>query len=138
MKKETSIFEAIKKRSNNLEKTVPCPNTFVPRLIQAVHAKTAGSHMALRGNFCSTIDVVKRHGKSCSLHLKKNFLVGDMDIWWGRHKWRTFRPPWPTSPGPGPKPLDRSISLKFLLETRLHSESFYTLDDLLGFQVQKL
>jgi len=31
-----------------------------------------------------------------------------------------------------------SISLKFLLETRLQSESFDTLDDLLGFRVQKL
>ena len=55
-----------------------------------------------------------------------------------RHKWSTFRPPWPTSPGPGPKPLDGSISLKFLLETRLQSESFDTLDDLLGFRVQTL
>jgi len=44
-------------------------------------------------------------------------------------------PFWPTSSGPGPKPLDGSISLKFLLETRLKSESFDTLDDLLGFQV---
>ena len=34
--------------------------------------------------------------------------------------------------------LDDSISLKFLLETRLQFESFDTLDDLLGFQVQKL
>jgi len=55
-----------------------------------------------------------------------------------RHKWRTFRPTWLTSPGPGPKPLDGSISLKFLLETRLQSGSFETLDDLLGFRVQKL
>jgi len=39
---------------------------------------------------------------------------------------RTFRPPWPTSPGPRLKPLDGSISLKFLLETRLQSESFDT------------
>jgi len=52
--------------------------------------------------------------------------------------WRTFRPPWPTSPGPGLKPLDGSISLKVLLETRLQYESFDTLDDLLGFRVQKL
>ena len=36
------------------------------------------------------------------------------------------------------QPLDGSISLKILLETRLQSESFDTLDDLLGFQVQKL
>jgi len=41
-------------------------------------------------------------------------------------------------PGPGCQPLDGSIALKFLLETRLQSESFDTLDDLLGFQVQKL
>jgi len=38
----------------------------------------------------------------------------------------------------GTKPLDGSISLKFLLDTRLQSESFDTLDDLLGFRVQKL
>jgi len=42
-------------------------------------------------------------------------------------------PPWPTSPGPGPKPLDDNILLKFLLETRLKSES---LADLLGFWLQ--
>ena len=52
--------------------------------------------------------------------------------------WRTFWPPWPTLPGPGCQPLGGSISLKFLLETRLQSESFDTLDDLLGFRVQKL
>jgi len=50
----------------------------------------------------------------------------------------TFRPPWLTLPGPGHQPLGGSISLKFLLETRLQSESFDTLDDLLGFRVQKL
>ena len=55
-----------------------------------------------------------------------------------RHKWRTFWPPWPTLPGPGRQPLGGGISLKFLLETRLQSESFHTLDDLLGFRVQKL
>jgi len=48
-------------------------------------------------------------------------------------KWRTFRPPWPTSADPEPKPLDGSISLKFLLEIRLQAKSFETLDDLLGF-----
>jgi len=49
-----------------------------------------------------------------------------------------FRPPWPTLPGPGRQPLGGSILLKFLLETRLQSESFDTLDNLLGFRVQKL
>jgi len=46
-----------------------------------------------------------------------------------------LRPPWPTSPSPGPKPLDDSISLKFLLETRLQSKSFDNLDDLIGVSV---
>jgi len=37
-------------------------NTFAPRLIQAVRAKTAGSHVALRGNCSgpvSATDLVK-------------------------------------------------------------------------------
>jgi len=48
---------------------------------------------------------------------------------------RTF---WPPSLGPGRQQLDGSISLKFLLDSRLQSEPFDTLDDLLGFRVQKL
>ena len=52
--------------------------------------------------------------------------------------WRTFRPPWPSLPGPGHQPLGGSISLIFLLETRLQCECFDTLDDLLWFQVLKL
>jgi len=71
--------------------------------------------------------------------MKKKFF--EFEFWifceW-HHKWSSFRPFWPTSSGPGPEPPDDSISLKFLLETRLESESFDTLDDLLGFQVQKL
>ena len=70
--------------------------------------------------------------------LEKKFLLGGCGFSEWHHKWRIFRPPWPTTPGPGPNPLDGSISLKFLLETRLQSESFDTLDDLLGIQVQKL
>jgi len=50
----------------------------------------------------------------------------------------TFRPPWPTLPGARRQPLGGSISLKFLLETRLQSGSFDTLYDLLGFQLKKL
>ena len=49
-----------------------------------------------------------------------------------------FGPSWPTSPGPGRQPLDRSILLKFLLNSKLQSKSFDTLDDLLRFRVQKL
>jgi len=41
--------------------------------------------------------------------------------------------------GPGQHQLlGGSISLKFLLETKLQSESFDTLDDPLGFRVKKL
>ena len=69
---------------------------------------------------------------------KKIFCLGVRVFCEWRHKWRTFWPPWPTLSGPGRQPLGGSISLKFLLETRLQSESFDTLDDLLGFRVQKL
>ena len=69
---------------------------------------------------------------------KKSFASGVRVFCEWRRKWRTSTPPWPTLPGPGFKPLGGSISLQFLLETRLQSESFYTLDDLMGFQFQKL
>jgi len=74
-----------------------------------------------------------------NLNCQKKFIAWGVRVFceW-RHEWRTFRPPWPTLPGPGRQPLGGSISLKFLLETRLQSESFDTLDDLLGFWVQKL
>jgi len=69
---------------------------------------------------------------------KKFFAWGVRFFCEWRHKWQTFWPPWPTLPGPGHQLLGGSISLKFLLETRLQFESFDTLDDLLGFRVQKL
>jgi len=81
---------------------------------------------------------LKRRGKSSSLHSKKIFLLRVWVFYEWRHKWRTFRPPWPTLPGPGHQLLGGSIPLKFLLETRLQSESFDTLDDLLRFWVQTL
>jgi len=49
-----------------------------------------------------------------------------------------LRRPWPTLSGPGRQPLGDSILLKFLLEAGLQSKSVDTLDDLLGFRVQKL
>ena len=49
-----------------------------------------------------------------------------------------FWPFWLKLPGPGPKLLDGSISLKFLLETRLESKSFEPLIGFLRFQVQTL
>jgi len=47
---------------------------------------------------------------------KKFFGWGSQIFCEWRHKWRTFKPPWPTLPDPGRQPLDGSISLKFLLE----------------------
>jgi len=40
--------------------------------------------------------------KSSSLHSKKNFCLGVRVFCEWRHKWKTFRPPWPTLHGPGP------------------------------------
>jgi len=67
---------------------------------------------------------------------KKIFAWGVQVFCEWHHKWRTFRPPWPTLPGSGHQLSGGSISLKFLLETRLQFESFDTLDDLLGFRVK--
>jgi len=44
---------------------------------------------------------LKRHNKSSSLHSKKIFCLGVRVFCEWHHKWRTFRPPWPTLPGPG-------------------------------------
>jgi len=100
--------------------------------------------VALRRNFsgpvCSTDPVkVSKDAAGLLFCTRKNFFVWGVQVFceW-RHKWRTFRLAWPTLPGPGRQPLGGSISLKFLLETRLQSESFDTLDDVLGFRVQKL
>jgi len=100
--------------------------------------------MALRGNISAPVwvtDLVEASKDAASLLVctrKKIFAWGVRVFYEWRHKWRAFRPPWPTLPGPGRQPLGGSISLKFLLETRLQSKSVDTLDDLLGFQVQKL
>ena len=82
---------------------------------------------------------LRRRSKSSSLHLKKIFLLGGCGFFLSdvisRGLLGHF---WPTLPGPGCQLLGGSILLKFLLETRPQSESFDTLDDLLGFRVQKL
>jgi len=100
--------------------------------------------VALRGNFSAPVwdmDLVEASKDVASFLVctrKKFFCLGVAFFYEWCHRWRTFRPPWPTLPGPGCQPLDGSISLKFLLETRLQSESFDTLDDFLGFRVQNL
>jgi len=100
--------------------------------------------VALRGNISAPVrimDLVEALKDVASLldcTRKKIFFLGMQVFCEWSHKWRTFRPPWTTLPGPGRQPLGGSISLKFLLETRLQSEFFDTKDDLLGFQVQNL
>jgi len=100
--------------------------------------------MALRENISTPVqvtDLVEVSKDAASLLVctwKKIFAWGVRVFCEWRHKWKTFRPPWPTLPGSGRQLLGDSILLKFLLETRLQSEYFDTLDDLLGFRVQKL
>jgi len=85
--------------------------------------------VALHGNISApalVTDLVQASKEAVSLLVcTKNFCLGVAVFCECRHKWRTFWPPWPTSPGPGPKPLDGSISLKVLLDSRLYSKSWY-------------
>jgi len=62
---------------------------------------------------------LKRRGKSSSPHSKNKFLLGGFGFFMSDII--SGGPSWPTLPGPGHQPLGGSISLKFLLETRLQS-----------------
>ena len=96
--------------------------------------KAAKLHVALHGN-----NTGAKSTRELFLKDSAKFFGFRFQIFCGWcHKWRTIRPPWPTSPGTELKMLDGSISLKFLLEMRLQSKSVDILDDLLGFRVQKL
>ena len=110
-------------------------NTLMSGLIQAVRKKNSWFARGFAWEYLRSCTgygpgrSVKRRRKSCSLHSKKTFCLGGaVFCQWG-HKWRTFWPPWPTLPGHGRQPLDGSISLKVLLDSKLQSESFDTLDD---------
>jgi len=67
--------------------------------------------VALSKNFSNPVsatDLVKSWKDSASLMVctqKQIFWLGGADFCEWRDHWRTFRSPWPTSPGPGPKPL---------------------------------
>ena len=91
-------------------------------------AKTSGSHVALRARNLGTENgrELFKGSKDASLLVctqKKFFGWGVLIFCKWCHKWKAFRTPWPTSPGHGPKLFYGSILLKFLLETRLQSES---------------
>jgi len=67
--------------------------------------------MALRGNISAPVrvtDLVEVSKDVASLLFctqKKLFAWGVRVFCEWRHKWRTFRPPWPTLPGPGSQQL---------------------------------
>jgi len=124
---------------NWIGSAVCCPARsihFDVRVNRSGSKKTAGSHVALRGNFSAPVrvtDLVEVSKDSASLVVctrKKIFCLGMRVFRERRHKWRTF---WPPSPDPGRQPLGGSISLKFLLDSRLQSESFDTLMTCWGF-----
>jgi len=89
----------------------------------------AAFFLTLHGSCPSMVDCARQFWNT----LWRPVAFGDF-----RKKKTPIRRPWPTLPGPGRQPLGGSISLKFLLEPRLQSEFIYTLDDLLGFRVQKV
>ena len=69
--------------------------------------KNNQTHMALRGNYSVPVQVtdlieVSKGAASHLVRTRKKFFCSGVQIFcdW-RHKWRTFRPPWPTLPGPG-------------------------------------
>ena len=113
-------------------------NTLASSCFRGFSEKRRLSAHGFAWEFLWSYKPLKRRGKSSSVHSKKFFAWGVQFFCEWRHKWRTFKAPWPTLPGPGHQPLGGSILLKFLLETRLQFESFDTLDDLLGFRVLKL
>ena len=117
-------------------------NTFTAGLIQVVCANSSCLHVSLHGyNYgaeCAR-ELFKPSKDSASLWVCNEihfFGYGFQIFCEWHHKWSSFRPFWPTSSDPMPKPLDGNISLMFLSETRLKSKSFDTLDDLLEFRVE--
>ena len=93
-------------------------------LIQAVCTKTAGLHVALGMNISGVVsarELLKHQKDSASLVVCNENKI----FWLGLHifvsdvitKGLLGHFAWPTSPGPGPKPLDGSTLLKFLFKT---------------------
>ena len=126
---------------STLPATTTKNTTLTSGLIKVIRKKTAGSHTALHENIAAPVRVtvlveVSKDAERLVVCTQKFFWLGLRVFCEWHHKWRTFSPPWPTSPGPGRQPLDGSILLKLLLETRLLSKSFDTLDDPLGFCVK--
>ena len=118
----------------------PGYDTFVPRF----QPKTSNFQLPCQRHISSANyarELFKGSNGSASLLVRteKNYFGWGLQIFceWC-HKWSSFgailaHVAWPRAP-----PLGQSIALKFLLETRLASESFEPLIDFLAFLVQKL
>jgi len=89
---------------NNPARASKLPKQFRTRVIQAVRKETAASHLALHGNFSSPVSVkdpVRSSKDAASLVVwtrKKIFWLGVRIFCDWCHKWRTSKPPSPTSP----------------------------------------
>ena len=133
------FFNSICFSQQSLEKAIvlACLTLWHPLVFGDFRKKTRLNTHGFAREFLQS-SMLYRPSKSLKRRGKSFFPWGVRFFCEWRHKWRTFRQPWPTLPGLGRQLLDGSISLKFLLETRLQSKSFDTLDDLLGFRVQNL
>ena len=95
-----------------------CSSWHLKRASHQVHTFTSGQNQEflrqnnliacgfprkfLRSGKCyRPVQRLKRHSKSSSRNSKKNFCMGVQIFCGWCRKWKTFRPPWPTSPGPG-------------------------------------
>jgi len=90
---------------------------FGVRPLLGIFEKNTKTHVALRGNFSCSVsatDLVEASKDVASLLIctRKKFFAWGVRIFceW-RHKWRSFRPRWPTFPGPASQPFGGSISL---------------------------
>jgi len=103
--------------------TLWCPTAFGDfwKKKQRLNARGFGREFLRSGVLYRPGKSLKRCGKTSSLLSKKIFAWGLQVFCERHHKWKNFWPPWSTLPGPGRQPLGGSISLKFLLETRLQS-----------------
>jgi len=118
----------------------PAYNIFVPRF----QPKTSSLRLPYQ-HHSSSADYARELFKSlnglASLLVctrKKNFGWGVRIFCEWRHKWSNFWAILAHVTWPRAQLLGQSISLKFLLETRLESESFESLIDSLAFLIQKL
>jgi len=118
----------------------PAYDIFVPRF----RPKTSSFQLPYQRHSSSANcarELFKGSNRSASLLVctrKKIFCWGLQIFCEWRHKWSSFGAILAHFAWPRAQPLGQSVSLKFLLEIRLESESFEPLINFLAFLVQKL